>query len=275
MRKSTTKIKAVTLDLWQTLLLDRDGAGERRNLIRYQNLSKALMQIGIESSSVKASSILKEIPSWLANVWASDREVTHYDQIRFVLEKASGFTVEMSEERFELLSSAYVSPIFEHPPYLDPAANRLLQWLKEGGKGVGLISNVGMTPGFVLRRVLQMHGIVHYFDALVFSDEAGVRKPDRSIFYLAAEKLGAKPSEIVHIGDDLRSDALGAKNAGFRTILLSTDIGRDNIAERDPMSLVSITRKFGSGLRIDEVAPDRTVTSLEMAIEAIKQLGDR
>ena len=272
MRKSNSKIKAVTLDLWQTLLLDRDGASERRNLIRCQNLSKALGQIGIEASVMKLSSVLNETSSWLATVWASDREVTHYDQIRFVLEKASGVAVEMSDERLKLLSSAYVSPILEHPPYLDPAANRLLQWLRGGGKGVGLISNVGMTPGFVLRRVLQMQGIAHYFDALIFSDEVGIRKPDRSIFHLTAEKLDARPSEIVHIGDDLRSDALGAKNAGFRTILLSTDVGRDMIAERDPTSLVSITREFGSGLRIDEVAPDRTITSLDMAIEAIKQL---
>jgi len=269
-----TKIKAVTLDLWQTLLLDRDGASERRNFIRCQNLSKALGQIGVEASTLKLSSVLKETSSWLASVWASDREVTHYDQIRFVLEKASGVAVVMSEESMELLSSAYVSPILEHPPYLDPAAERLLQWLRESGKGIGLISNVGMTPGFVLRRVLKMQGIVHYFDALVFSDEVGIRKPDRSIFHLTAGRLNARPCEIVHIGDDLRSDALGAKNAGFRTMLLSTDVGRDMIAERDPMSLVSITRGFGSGLRIDEVAPDRTIASLDMAIEAIRQLDE-
>jgi len=267
-------IKAVTLDLWQTLLLDRDGASERRNLIRCQNLAKALGQIGIEASPHILSSVLREASSWLASVWASDREVTHHDQIRFVIEKASGVATEMSEERFELLSSAYVSPIYEHPPYLDPAAVRLLQWLREGGKGVGLISNVGMTPGFVLRRVLQIQGIARYFDVLVFSDEVGIRKPDRSIFHLTAGKLGAKPSEIVHVGDDLRSDALGGKNAGFRTVLLSTDVGRDMIAERDPASLVSITREFGRGLSIDEVAPDRTVNSLDMVIEAVRQLDD-
>jgi FMN phosphatase YigB (HAD superfamily) len=86
--------------------------------------------------------------------------------------------------------------------------------------------------------------------------------------------LGARPSEVVHIGDDLRSDALGAKNAGFRTILLSTEVGRDMMAERDPTSLVSITREFGRGLRVDEVAPDRTIASLEMAIDAIRHLDD-
>ena len=272
--RSMAKIKAVTLDLWQTLLLDRDGASERRNLIRCQNLAKALGQIGMEASPLKISSVLRETSSWLASVWSSDREVTHHDQIRFVVERASGVAAEMSEERLELLSSAYVSPIFEHPPYLDPSADRLLQWLREGGKGVGLISNVGMTPGFALRRVLQMQGIVHYFDVLVFSDEVGIRKPDRSIFHLTAEKLGAVPGEIVHIGDDLRSDALGGKKAGFRTVLLSTDVGRDMIAERDPTSLVSITREFGSGLSIDEVAPDKTVASLDMVIEAIRQLDD-
>jgi len=273
MRTSTAKIKAVTLDLWQTLIFDRDGASEERNLIRCNNLSKAFRQLGIAVSAGQLSSILKEMSSWLANVWASDKEVTHLDHIRFILERVSGGSITMSDDQLGMLSSAYASPIFECPPYLDPAAHYLLRWLRDTGRGIGLISNVGMTPGFVLRQVLQRNGIESYFEVMIFSDEVGIRKPDRSIFGQTVEKLNAKPGDIVHIGDDLRSDIWGAKNAGFRTIFLSTDVGRDKVAERDPTSLVYVTRALSRGMRCEEVAPDRIISSLEMAIEAIEQLG--
>lgn len=148
----------------------------------------------------------------------------------------------------------------------------MLRWLRETGKGIGLISNTGMTPGFILRQVLRKEGVADFFDVLLFSDEVGVRKPERAIFDMVVEKLRAKSSEVVHIGDDLRSDVWGAKNAGFRAIHLSTDIGRDKIAESDPSSLVSVTMRISSGLRRDGVVSDMSISSLGMAIEAIGQL---
>jgi putative hydrolase of the HAD superfamily len=273
MHTSNRRIRAVTLDLWQTLLLDGDGASAKRNVIRCNNLSGVLEQMGIRTSTARLTLILAELSSWLASVWAADREVTHSDQVRFILERASGGAVStMREEWFERLSSAYVSPIFECPPYLNPETPHVLRWLRETGKGIGLISNTGMTPGFILRQVLRKEGVADFFDVLLFSDEVGVRKPERAIFDMVVEKLRAKSSEVVHIGDDLRSDVWGAKNAGFRAIHLSTDIGRDKIAESDPSSLVSVTMRISSGLRRDGVVSDMSISSLGMAIEAIGQL---
>jgi len=83
--------------------------------------------------------------------------------------------------------------------------------------------------------------------------------------------LQAKPYEIVHIGDNLKSDVWGAKNAGFKAIYLSTDIGRDRIAESDPSSLVSISRRLDY-LKEDQIVPDKTIASLAMAIEAMQEL---
>jgi putative hydrolase of the HAD superfamily len=272
MRGSTAGNRAITLDLWQTLLLDRDGASERRNQIRCNNLSRALRQVGIEATVGQLSSVLKEMSSWLKGIWASDREVTHLDQIRYVLEKASGVTVKGHEEWLEMISSAYVSPIFECPPYLDPTAHRLLRWLKGRNKRIGLICNTGMTPGFALRQVLQREGIGGYFDVMVFSDEVGIRKPDRSIFSLTATQLDVLPNNVIHIGDDLRSDVWGAKNAGSRAIFLLRDVGRDKVAEGDPTSLVYVTRELSKGLRPEEVTPDEIVDSIERAMEAIEKL---
>jgi FMN phosphatase YigB (HAD superfamily) len=106
---------------------------------------------------------------------------------------------------------------------------------------------------------------------MTFSNEVGIRKPDRRIFSLTAQALKTKPQEIVHIGDNLKTDVWGAKNAGFRAIYLSGTAGRDNIALSDPESLVSLSRNLGSS-KLQQIKPDKAITSLSMLKQAIEQL---
>jgi FMN phosphatase YigB (HAD superfamily) len=217
------------------------------------------------------ASAFKKLNSWLVSVWDDGREITHLDQIQFLVRAASEGSVTIEEEWVDRLSSAYVSATFEVPPYINPDAHRVLRWLKDHNKLVGLICNVGLTPGFGLRKILAKGDVAKYFDLMIFSDEAGLRKPDPRIFRKAANELQLESYKIVHIGDNLRSDVWGAKNAGFKTVYLSTEVGRDRIAESDPKSLISISRKLGSSNRA-QIVPEKTISSLGMAIEAIKEL---
>ena len=49
--------------------------------------------------------------------------------------------------------------------------------------------------------------LVHCFDCLVFSDEAGWSKPAPALFARAAEGLGVPVTRLVHIGDRESKDA--------------------------------------------------------------------
>jgi len=262
-------IKAVTFDLWKTLLLARDGYGARRAFARCKNLAEALRVLGVEVSVEKVDSALKETISSLLKVWNTNKDVAHLDQIRLFMKHVSEGSFVLKEGWVDSLSSAYVSAFFEVPPYLNPDAYGVLRWLKGGNRLVGLICNIGLTPGFGLRRFLAGQGVAAYFDAMVFSDEVGVRKPDPEIFRLVAEKFGVKPCEVVHVGDNLRNDVWGAKKAGFKAVYFLCEVGRDRIAESDPTSLVSLSRKLG-GLREDEIVPDATITSLNMLRDIIR-----
>jgi len=264
----------VTFDVWQTLLLERNGWSLRRRNARCESLARVLGEFGLEISAEQMALAFKKLDSWLVSVWDDNREVTHLDQIRFLVRAASEGSVIVEEEWVDQLSSAYVSAIFEVPPYMNLDAYRVLQWLKNHNKLVGLICNVGLTPGFGLRNVLAKEGIAKYFDLMIFSDEVDLRKPDPRIFRKAANELQLKPYKIVHVGDNLRSDIWGAKNAGFKAVYLSTEVGRDRIAESDPKSLISISRKLSNSNK-DQIVPDKTIPSLAMAIEAIKELEAR
>lgn len=267
-----TRVKAVTFDLWETLLLERDGDNSRRILARCKNLEKALDKFGIKISVMQLDLILKAMSSWLVSVWDTNKDVTHLDQIRFIIKTALKNSVTMTKELIKELSTAYVSPLFEVPPYLNPDAPKVLPWLKERNKLIGLICNTGRTPGFSLRRFLTNAGVANYFNVMIFSDEVGIRKPDPKIFQMAAKKLKVKPYEIVHVGDNLKSDIWGAKNAGLKTIYFSTETGRDMTAESDPTSLVSISRKLGN-LKEKEIVPDKTITSLSTIVNSIANLS--
>ncbi|MDR2847643.1 MAG: HAD family hydrolase [Bacteroidales bacterium] len=71
-----------------------------------------------------------------------------------------------------------------------------------------------------LNTVLERYSIRQYFNHVVESAVAGVRKPDPAIFLLGIELLECKPEETAMIGDTYSKDIAPAKAAGCTTIWL-------------------------------------------------------
>ncbi|MWV40149.1 HAD family hydrolase [Natrialba sp. INN-245] len=72
------------------------------------------------------------------------------------------------------------------------------------------------------------------FDAIVTSVGCGWRKPSAEIFELTAAKLGVAPSELVHVGDDPRTDG-GVERIGGAALILeepSLETVTKRLAER-------------------------------------------
>lgn len=268
---SACQIKAVTFDLWETLLFERDGDSSRRTAVRCRSLERALSKFGVDISVEQLEQRLNNMTSLLVNIWDKNRDVTHLDQLRLIMKHASDSTILLKDEWVGELSKAYTSPLFEVPPLLNPNARTALQWLKRQDKKVGLVCNTGLTPGTALRKFLDEQEVAEHFDLMVFSDEVGIRKPDPKIFKRVAQELNVKPFETVHIGDNLKSDVWGAKNAGFKAIHFSSSTGRDRLAESDPASLVSQSRNLGT-LSKEQIAPDKTIKSLLSIRKAIEEL---
>ena len=66
--------------------------------------------------------------------------------------------------------------------------------------------------------MLKNDEILDYFSVQTFSDETGFTKPDVVQFKKTLQKMRINPSEAVHIGDLVRTDITGAKNAGMYAI---------------------------------------------------------
>jgi FMN hydrolase / 5-amino-6-(5-phospho-D-ribitylamino)uracil phosphatase len=59
-------------------------------------------------------------------------------------------------------------------------------------------------------------GLARLFRGVVSARSFGIAKPDPRIFHAAAEAAGARPEAVLHVGDDVLLDVLGAKHAGMQ-----------------------------------------------------------
>lgn len=93
-----------------------------------------------------------------------------------------------------------------------------IHWIKAQGFKLGLISNT-MFRGEMHINDLQHYGIANHFDAMLFSCEVNLWKPNPDLFQLMLDKLGVSdPTTAVYIGDDPNSDIPGAKALGMKTV---------------------------------------------------------
>ncbi len=98
------------------------------------------------------------------------------------------------------------------------AAPALLESLRERGLKTGLVANAWPDPARILRADAEKLGLAPLLDAMVFSDEAGARKPAPAIFLRACGELGVEPAAALHVGDDLVADVQGAAAVGMQTV---------------------------------------------------------
>lgn len=102
---------------------------------------------------------------------------------------------------------------------LFPDTLPVLAQLKARGFEVGIISNFDSRLFSVMRGL----GIADSFDTVTISSLAQAAKPSPKIFRLALEKHAVDPEEALHIGDSVRDDVEGARNAGLHVALVDRD----------------------------------------------------
>ncbi len=82
---------------------------------------------------------------------------------------------------------------------------------------VAVVSN---SDGSVERLLRSLGVIGEKVETVIDSHLAGVAKPDPGIFELALDALGVDAARTVHVGDSVRFDVIGAREAGIRPLHL-------------------------------------------------------
>jgi len=250
-------IKAVTFDLWDTLIKDesdepkRKAGGlrakpEERPYLVWEALNR---QAPISREDVDLA--YRVADAAFVNLWK------RYSITWTIAERVDvtlhGLQRSLPDAEREALIAAIGAMEVDIPP--DPIAGvaEALEDLSRRYK-LAVVSDAIVTPGSGLRDLLDKHGLKRFFSAFAFSDEVGRSKPHRAMFDAAAGQLDVDLTEMVHVGDRDHNDVRGPQALGMKAVLFTAT--RD--ADKDMTSA-------------DAVCPD--YASLIAAIDAMAEGG--
>ncbi|GAB4528709.1 MAG: hypothetical protein Fur0018_14950 [Anaerolineales bacterium] len=99
--------------------------------------------------------------------------------------------------------------------HLVPGAHETLHTLQARGYSLGLISNAAHDDD--VQTLVDRHALRSFFEIVLTSAAAGVRKPNPRIFNMALQHWGIPPRQALIVGDTLGADILGGQYAGLHT----------------------------------------------------------
>jgi len=205
----------VTFDFWNTLIREDSQARDRRvdawlGLLEGEGVALEREHVGQAFTA-----------SWktFQEHWMANRVYGPSDAVADVLSHL-GLTPPAGVH--DALVEVLTDPSPEHDPLPTGSIDVCLAQLKGAGVRLGIICDVGLTPSRTLRRYLDGHGLLRYFDHWSFSDEVGTFKPDPAIFRHAHAGLGVDdPTRSAHVGDLRRTDIAGAQALGIVAVRYS------------------------------------------------------
>ena len=217
-------IKAISFDLWDTLVIDdsdeakRAGRGlrskfdERRHLL-WEALNAAAP---IDLEAVHRAYNVGDAA--FNKVW-KEQHITWpiAERLRVILNELGR---ELPENIINAVVRAHEEMEVEIPPDAMPGAAPVLERLAKRYK-LCVVSDAIVSPGSCLRRLLEDHGLAKFFSGFAFSDEVGHSKPHRSMFESAAGQLGVEIGEMLHVGDRDHNDVKGPQRLGMKAILFT------------------------------------------------------
>jgi HAD superfamily hydrolase (TIGR01509 family) len=99
-----------------------------------------------------------------------------------------------------------------------PGAVALLNWLRDAGAWLGLITNGRVADQ---RPKIERLGLAPLFDGIFISESVGAQKPSGLFFAHVARQAGALPQECLVVGDLWETDIVGARQSGMGALWLN------------------------------------------------------
>lgn len=242
-------LKAIAFDLWETLLTDTPELSRAQEALRLERMERSLVARGFAAEAHRIEEAYRKL--WkrcLELYWSADRDVPCRRQIEHFLEELELDPASFDEDALAELEHAYARAAVEIPPKVVDGAAEVISTLKQRGYRVGLISNTGRTPGYALRDVLENLGLASSIDVMLFSNEHGECKPQRSIFEELRRGLDVSFDELMFVGDNLYVDVHGAQRLGMRGVHFVP-----------PVRGTAVAPPFEHGL---EIVADATISDL-------------
>ncbi len=244
-------VRALLFDLWGTLLYVDEPAtiAERRRQANVACVVEALRKIGHSHPQENVGPAVDAVVREMGALHQEGRDISMPERLGRMLELVEpGLPARVLPQAMAEFEENIVWAVRQNPPFAAPGALAALSEARARGIGVGLVSITGMTPGYVLRQILDELGLLQHLDVMTFSDEARLAKPAEAVYRCTLDVLGVDAHETVFIGDSPGPDIDGPQKLGMTAVQVGDQ-------------------------QLDGVTPDAHVDTLDELFPALRTLG--
>ncbi len=218
-------IKAVTFDVWNTLL--------RLDVMR-ERMAEGIAEV-VGRDPIEMRLVVEEV---VRDIKAKRQRLEVTDPL-----KASW---ELLAERLECrindvkngVARGLLRVLEDPEPLLFPDTLSVIRSLRDEMEKLAVIGNVLLWPGSYTRAILEKLGVAEYMDLMIFADEAGVMKPERRFFLNVLKELRVEPSEAIHVGDGIVEDLGGAISSGMKAAIIRPEVRKTTIIKELGIAII-------------------------------------
>ena len=253
----TAPLKAVSFDLWDTII-DDDSDEPKRRAQGLRAKPQQRRHLLYEALNRHRPVTEQEVNAAYGAADAAFGKAWKEDSITWTVAERLGVALKElgrdlpADELAGLAQAMGLMEVVLPPDVIDGIDDALGEL--SGRYNLCIVSDTIVTPADGLRALLDGHGLKQYFSGFAFSDEVGHSKPHPDMFNSAAGQLGVEVTEMVHIGDRDHNDIKGAQGLGMKAVLFTAkrDVDRettsaDAICERHADLPAIIDRLAGDG----------------------------
>nr|WP_306814594.1 HAD family hydrolase [Actinomyces bowdenii] len=231
-------VKLVTIDLWGTLIKAESGLSVLMAdfLASHSGLSPA-----------ETAAILHHLGKALdAAAVHSGVDIPSRDKLGILLRECGIRNLNSKQLELVLVEHVTRTPL----RLCEPECVEILERIADRGIRIAYASNSGFIGGQIMRSELRRFNLLDDRGTrwCAFSDELGIAKPNPKFFNYVRRRFAA--NTVVHVGDNIVTDFLGAANSGIYPMLVDRSVNprkcSDHLAAG---SLVSLFNELLENIR--------------------------
>tara|TARA_B110000438_G_scaffold168479_1_gene161037 strand:+ start:147 stop:902 length:756 start_codon:yes stop_codon:yes gene_type:complete len=217
------EIKLISFDLWETLIKDNEGSKIQncRSNERIDNLYKYFKSSGLKIERIKLKEAIKVNSLRCTQDHNRGVDISFLKRVELFLSILKLEKSFINEFVIRDVGNILDKSFLNYPPVL--ISDSLIEVLSKLSSKIDICitSNTGITSPNVYYEFLESVGLKSIFNKIFLSNELRVAKPNIRIFEIVSSHFNLKPTDCLHIGDNLFTDVFGANNSKFKSVWIN------------------------------------------------------